>query len=594
MGVIVNNKRINQLANLSIIFIFIIAFAPLFYHGENAIFPIHDGLDEYIPWITMAKNNNLLFTINTPVESLGGLSSAYLSYPQFNINILYYYFFEAITALIIEYIITVIIGFFAMYILLSYFFSDENVKPIIKLVSLTFAFVPAFPSAWIASAPLLLYFFIKISKSINHGFDKRVLLLIFFPLISDFVFTGFFLLGLWFLGIFFIWIKNRKFNLNLFISFLCLICGYILTNIKLFYFMFAINEPLNRELALNREMPGLNEGLRVAVRYFNEGHYHAPTYAERIIIPIGMISFVSLLIFALIQKFSKKYKGKHNSKGISTYLFYTSALLLGTFIFSLTGGLYATWLRIEIYNIFPLIAGFNWGRLFFLNRLLLYIWFAYTLIIIKPKILTYLILMLQILFIFTSLTSYNYASFNLLHNRNITKTSILSYQEFYAKGLFNKIKEDINYNGEGVAAVGYHPGILKYNGFSCIDLYNSSYSLSYTLAFREIIEPQLDYNPRDKHYFDTWGGRMYLFCDDAPYRPTRKRLENPITLRINTEAFKNLGGVYILSRGLIGNASELNLELIYSYTDLQYVYDIFVYKVMDNSLLSLYDVHIAS
>jgi len=55
--------------------------------------------------------------------------------------------------------------------------------------------------------------------------------------------------------------------------------------------------------------------------------------------------------------------------------------------------------------------------------------------------------------------------------------NLISYQDFFSKELFDTIKKDISYSEERVAAFGYHPSVLMYNGFNCIDGYNNSYPL---------------------------------------------------------------------------------------------------------------------
>jgi len=155
---------------------------------------------------------------------------------------------------------------------------------------------------------------------------------------------------------------------------------------------------------------------------------------------------------------------------------------------------------------------------------------------------------------------------------------MLTYSEFYSESLFHEIKKGINYNGEGVAALGYHPSVLTYNGFSTIDGYNNAYPLKYALAFREIIAPQLEFNADHKKYYDSWAGRMYLYNNEVHYGPTRSRVAAPVTLRINMEAFRRLGGTYILSRAEIGNAEELGLKYIRKFSNNRSIYEIFVYQ----------------
>jgi hypothetical protein len=174
---------------------------------------------------------------------------------------------------------------------------------------------------------------------------------------------------------------------------------------------------------------------------------------------------------------------------------------------------------------------------------------------------------------------YSYSSLNLRHSMIVQRDHHLTFREFFDESLFGRIKEDLQYSGEGVAALGFHPNVLMFNGFSSVDGYNNNYPLAYMQAFREVIAPQLERNPDHQQYFDYWGGRMYLFNDDIGFAPTRTRHETPVELHINTDAFRRLGGVYILSRAEISNAADLRLSFVNHYNCESSIYEIFVYRI---------------
>ena len=71
---------------------------------------------------------------------------------------------------------------------------------------------------------------------------------------------------------------------------------------------------------------------------------------------------------------------------------------------------------------------------------------------------------------------------------------------------------------------------------------------------------------------------MYLF-GDVGFGATRNEDVNPSDLFINTEAYKNAGGKYILSRVPIANADSLRLKLIKEYDREDSIYHIHLYKV---------------
>jgi hypothetical protein len=158
--------------------------------------------------------------------------------------------------------------------------------------------------------------------------------------------------------------------------------------------------------------------------------------------------------------------------------------------------------------------------------------------------------------------------------------SFISYKEFYAEDLFDTIKEDIGYSDERVVAFGYHPAVLMYNGFNCIDGYNNAYPLSYMQKFRRLIAPELEINKTAREYYDSWGGRMYLYSSELSYEPTRNKATTPVKLNIDMNVFKeDFNGRYILARAEISNADELGLSLVKKYDNEQGIYTIYVYAL---------------
>jgi hypothetical protein len=258
--------------------------------------------------------------------------------------------------------------------------------------------------------------------------------------------------------------------------------------------------------------------------------------------------------------------------------------LCATVLFSLIEGIYAS----KVLNAFvaeyiPLLAGFNWGRISFLNRTLFYVIFACILAMLCRskyfRILATLIAMLQVIVILTYTSHYSYGPLNFDYKNKVKIDSNVTYNEFFSTDLFEMIKDDLNYNGEKVAAYGYHPSVLMYNGFATIDGYNSFYPLNDMLEFRRIIEPELDRSERWRKYFDSWGGRRYLYSDDLSYQPTRIPADHAVDLYINTEIFAKLGGNYIFSRAEIRNALDINLEYVNTYEKEGCIYRIWAYKV---------------
>jgi hypothetical protein len=246
----------------------------------------------------------------------------------------------------------------------------------------------------------------------------------------------------------------------------------------------------------------------------------------------------------------------------------------------------------------PVLTGFNWGRVYIFNRILWYVLFGLCLRFILnfdiskinflyniklplflPKLAAGVLVCLQLKYILLSPVYYNDQAKTWL-NETIRKNNFISYKEYFAKEFFDKIKEDISYSGEKVVAFGYHPSVLMYNGFNCIDGYNNAYPLSYMRKFRTLIAPELEINQWAREYYDKWGGRMYLYNSKFDYEPTRNKNFDPVKLNIDMEVFRNtFNGKYILSRAEISNSDALGLRLVKRYYDEESIYTIYLYTV---------------
>jgi hypothetical protein len=162
-----------------------------------------------------------------------------------------------------------------------------------------------------------------------------------------------------------------------------------------------------------------------------------------------------------------------------------------------------------------------------------------------------------------------------------------SFREFYAVEQFREIERSIGLPKETyrVASIGLHPAIAQYNGFYTLDTYANYYSLQYKHVFRQIIEKELGKKKKLRTYFDTWGGRCYLFVAELgrkyDYRKTsHKKIRN---LALNVDVFKELGGRFIFSAVPIVNAKENGLTLRGVYNHPRSAWKVRVYEVQQVS-----------
>jgi len=600
--------------------IFLIAtfiFLPFLLFGENSIITIHDSLDIIIPSYKMFHDNGLFFKFDVPTNGFSGMSTLYFSLIGYTFQSTLYWIFNDFTAYVLSYYFSIFFGFISMYILLKKTLGISSILSV--FMAICYAILPVQPN-WniaVSTLPIIIAIFYYFAFNNSNVFSWKVLFLIFFPFFSFFAAIGFFVLGFWFLGIVVLLIKNKKINPNLLVGFILLCIGYILVDLRLFYVMFILKTPLNRTIYSlrysNNIVTQIKTFLRQLISYGAKGHYHATSFQLGIILPITFILSLSCLI-TLIRRI-RDQSGTINAK-IKAALAKTNIKVKQLFIldfiviaFCCIAALYYSGLLSGfITSYIPILSGFNWGRVWIFNRVLWYVIFVLCLQIILeidntsfikkiklppflPRLIVWVLICLQLGYIASRPVNYNdqvKTWFNeiiiktgiakkILPNKNFN--SFISYKEFFAEDLFNRIKNDISYSGEMVVAFGYHPSVLMYNGFNCIDGYNGAYPLSYMVKFRTLIAPELEVNQQRRYYYDGGGIRMYLYNSKLEYVPTRNKNTSPVELNIDMDVFKNdFNGVYILSRAEISNSDALGLDLIKRYYDEESIYTIYLYR----------------
>ena len=358
-------------------------------------------------------------------------------------------------------------------------------------------------------------------------------------------------------------LSHKKINWNLIVGLLIMLVGTVIVDIKLFYSMFGTHE------VLNRVIPFFDSNIFMSEfkRYMIYGYAHVTTVQKYVVLPTCSLYMMYLLIR---KRFTKEF-------------WYGVGLYIAIIMFAALGAIYRTgWLNQIIISIFPFLNGFDWGRIHYLNRILWYVLFLKALICLSKRKSTewiaYILVVLQIINIIFAPEVYNDTFKNLFHKKTIQKNDEVTFGEFYSEDLFTRIKKDIGYDGEVVAALGFFPSVLMYNGYNCLDGYMSYYPLKNMVAFRRLVEPEFEINREAQEYFDSWGGRMYLYNADVSYNVTREQSTEPVDLHIDMDVYREFGGKYILSRVPIGNADSLGLLLKKQYVG-EYYYNMYVYEV---------------
>jgi hypothetical protein len=598
---------------------------PFIFFGENSYITIHDNLDITIPWFKMFRDNNLFFKFNVPTKQFDGLSTLYYGHVNYSVSVLLYAAFNIFTAYVINYSLGLVFGFVSMFVLLRWFGVSANTS---MLIALCYAVAPTSLMIPTGTLPFIVFIFLKLVNM--QKFDWKITLLVFYPFFSSLTMILWFILGLWFVLIIVFSVKEKYVQYNLVAGFIMLLLGSVFVDIKLFYFLLFIKDPLLRGSAKALNFAPVNF-LYWIKEFLVDGYDDVSTVQSKIILPLGVFGSI-YMIFAMTVSSKGKNIEKLNCENArwimkARKIFFIQAIILIVVLLSAIdySGILNKFL--QKYMPFVIATGFVWGRIYILNRPLWYILFAlyidfFVVEHIKPlgvlrinykdrlkyhsfgygniaeitKVICFLLILGQIKFEMQYPVKFN-DIYPTIYKRLEKVSRVvsyflqkpddsiqpMSYKEFYSVNLFNQLKKDIDYRSEKVAALGYHAAILTYNGFNTIDGYSDMVPLEYFYKFRRLVEPDFKDNPRDRIKFDKGEFKMYLFNRELDWsKPSGYKHYRPIELNIDMNVLVNeFECIYILSAARILNAEKLGLSFIKSYKDIESVYSpyaIYLYK----------------
>lgn len=537
---------------------------------ENIYLTVHDNLDASIPCLKVLSDCDLFFT-DGEVPVLGGISRNLLG-SELKVYNLLYFFFPAFTAFAIGWFIKILMAIVGFLALGKCLYIDYKTKrSVILFCGFLYGILPVYPiSAFsFASLPLLLWLMIKIYKEKK----KRYLLgVLFYPLLSEATFFGIFACGYIFVTFVIDWLVSKKPAWRLLSAAFILGIGYIITEYRLFDATLFSDVTSIRATFLSDYVSTREMFDNIYLAFLN-GHYHADALHTVIVLPVCIIYFF-YLNFRYI--WAKKFKCILLDK------FNWLAIWIG-FNCVMFGVDESAWFKTFVTTLLPPLAGLSFARTLWFNPFLWYFAFMIILLRVNKTALTNSLLVLAFLVICFNSSTYNFLNLNLkaaINNiRPDSSYSELTFREFYAEELFSKIKKDIAYDGEWSVAFGMHPGILQYNTISTLDGYHSAYPVEYKMKFRELMEPEFTQNQNHADYFDSWGGRAYVFSENATYEPVYNMEQEKADLLIDPDVFREMGGKYVFSRVSIKNAEELGFEKVGMYTDDNSPYTIYVYRL---------------
>jgi hypothetical protein len=565
------NKTTYKFTNLPMliivgVFVLIIYFIPFILLGENSNVRIHDNLDSEIPWRALLAKDGYMFASHTDVrEIMNGLPRFCLP-SSLNVNTLFYLFFPPFYAYLLNDFIIRLIAFLGMIFLLKKHFSNSRENICIFFgVSICFSFLP-FYSVYglsVAGQPLLLYAFLNLIKKNNSIFNFLIILV--FPFYSSFVLSGIFIICALFVLLLFDMISKKKLNMVFLFGFILLIFSFLISEYQLVTSVFFNTQFVSHRIEWKADMDSL-AGLKFfidLISRFIASRYHAASI-NLIIIFIGIAAF----IFFLIKK-DKNSESYINVKQL--LILFISAILL-----SFLSVFYRAEILTPLKEQIVLFKIINFDRFYFLLPIVWYLAFAVALLILirfkKGNIIVIGLICIQLLYILYKddelkgtlangiefMTNKKY-EINPQADSLTGNINFKSYKAWASTSVYRDIDRFIGKPKKDyrVISIGIDPMISIYNGFYALDSYQNLYSLQYKHKFRKIIEKELDKNVEIKNYFDYWGNRCYTFCAE-----TGNKLFH---LELNIDAFKELGGKYIISNREIINFKENDLTFLSSF-----------------------------
>ncbi|MFD1067771.1 DUF6044 family protein [Oceanobacillus locisalsi] len=537
--------------------------SPYVIYGEDVHIRVHDNMDSNVVWYKLLAESGSIFTLTDVAlpYTIDGLPRSTLP-SAFDAALWLYVLFEPITAYTISQGLMRFAAFFGMYLLLTRFVVKKETTPWITVgVSLAFAMLPYWPSGVlsIAGIPLALYVFLTIRKYRTKAPKHAWILLCLIPFFANFVLSYVFFLAiiglLWLID----WIRTKNWNGAFFASIAIMTSIFVMKNYLLITSMFFDDSFTSHREELALSGNSFERSYELSWENFLYGHTHDEAVQAYIIIPVILLA----VLLALFKNRQPKWLFS---------LFLINLALSFWYAFWYWEGWEPLKENISVLNTF------NFARIHFMDPPIWYIAFALALLLFWQwrrlgKVLVVALILGQCLLLFGQAEEFKYREAN-------TPT----FKEFYSEELFSSIQ---NYIGEDpsdyrVVSIGLHPTIAQFNGFYTLDTYNNSFPLQYKHAFREVIAGELDKSPNLEHYFDTWGGRLYMYVAEhgKNYMYTKDRNEPIEELAIDTDALKELGGDYILSAVPIENADDIGLDLEETFTDPDSPWEIHLYSVL--------------
>lgn len=552
-----------------------------FCFGEKSYIAVHDNMDLFLAQFQMLKNTDSFWKHGVDVPFLGGISRDNLP-SELSLYSVLYMIFPTYTAYVIGLLLKIVIAMVSFRFLARELYPEKYLtyRPLIYMTGFVYGsihFFPAFGFAF-ASMPLAAFLLIKIYRKPSKWL---YLALFLYPLISYFSYMGIFILGYLVIAVVWLSLKDKKPAWSLMLALPVLALGYVICEYRLFGQMLLSEEVTIRSTIVNASL-SWGEVIKEIVTVWKDGIFHADGVHTKLVLPVCMLYFLGNNLFYLWKK--EPWKIVHDPFNFVMLFLLFNSIVYGLYDFEP--------LRTLVETLIPPLEGWQFNRTIFFNP---FLWYSALFLILKrwydagvwQMWTANVMICLAALVVIVTPTRYNdlyytcyYRAYEYFHEEEVDN---LDYEQFYAVELFEKIKEEIAYQGEWAAAYGLHPAILEYNGIATLDGYLGFYSQQYKDDFRRVIAPALERVEETRIYYDDWGARAYLYSgtDLSIVNATKTVYATDDEIYIDAQAWKELGGKYIFSRIKLSNADEKNLNLVGDYTSDDESYTIYVYRTKE-------------
>ncbi len=550
---------------------------------DNIYLQIHDYLDSNIAWIKMLKDNGIFWSKDATVPFLGGIDRNYL-YSELKAYMWLFMVFPVFPAIIIGWYVKILMAITGFIFLCrsidhSYY---ARYKDLIIWCGFLYGIAPTYPPVTFAfaSLPFLLGILMRYYKKPQW---KYLFLLLVYPILSDVSLFGIFICGYLVVFFFIDCLVNKKLRVRMLLATAALTIGYILVEWRLFdALMLSGEESLRSVSAMGYE--DIQTAWKEMMTALLRGYYHCGSLHTYVVFPV-------CVIYLGIQNYQYIKKKRYRSMLSDPANWLITWIIFNCIIYGIAD--LESFLTL-VQAVIPFLIGFGFDRTVWLNPFLWYFLFFIILTRIKKEKMVQILALLAGLAVVFGPETYNHVFFNALKiscdvigEERVEKLvgrelELLTYKDFYSVELFEEIKEDINYKGEWAVAFGMHPSILEYNGIATLDGYLSYYPESYKVRFRKLIEPQLEIDAQNRSYYDSWGGRAYIYSSEITYNQKMVMEKEEANMNIDPTVFDEMSGEYVFSRVRIKNAEELGLYLVNDYENTDSPYIIYLYK--NNSL----------